>query len=138
MKNFILTSIFLLGISLITNAQYVVKSEVQAETVPSKVKTNLNQKFPEAKVLNWYKIGATTYEVLVKNGKQTELVVFDWEGRVGEELILVKSKEFPKDQKDALTKKYKDLKITHVFKVRGTNQFVVEGDNNGKVYQIKP
>jgi hypothetical protein len=138
MKNLIFISLFILGLAFMAKSQYVVKSQINEESVPGKVKNNFNAKFPDAKVINWYKIGATTYEAHIKNGKQTELVVFDWEGRVGEELIQVKSKEFPKDKKTALEEKYKDLKITHVFKVKGTNNFVVEGENNGKIYQIKP
>jgi len=138
MKNLTLSLLFVLTISTIAQAQYVVKSEIEESQVPGKVKNNFNEKFPDVKVLDWYKVGAATYEVLIKNGKQTELVVFDWEGRIGEELILVKSKEFPKAKKEAILKKYKDLKITHVFKEKTTGEIVVEGDNNGKTYQIKP
>ncbi len=117
-------------------AQYETKTEWEAIDVPQKVKTNFNKKYPDAKVKSWYKVGSATYEVLIKNGKKTELIIFDWEGRVGEELLLVKSKELPKDKKKMLQEKYKDLKITHVFRNVENKSMVIEGLNKGAVYQI--
>lgn len=117
-------------------AQYVTKTEWEAIDVPQKVKTNFNKKYPDTKVKSWYKVGSATYEVLIKNGKNTELIIFDWEGRVGEKLLLVKSKELPKDKKKMLQEKYKDLKITHVFRNVENKSMVIEGLNKGAVYQI--
>lgn len=118
-------------------AQFVVKSEVEVNQVPTKVNLTFQQKFSEAKIYNWYKVGATTYEVYIKNGKSKELVIFDWEGRVGEELIEVKLKEVPKEEILKINNKYKNLKIKRAFKSKQSGKYVIEGDNEGKIYQIQ-
>ena len=133
MKNLIFTTLFILGIAFMAKSQYVVKSQINEESVPGKVKSNFNTKFPDAKVLNWYKIGATTYEALIKNGKQTELVVFDWEGRVGEELIQVKGKEFEKKSPTSIAPyaRERSLRTSSIKKAAGL--WITQMDRSQKI-----
>lgn len=140
MKNLILLQlngilIFLFS-SFLLSAQYVSKTEIEGPRVPTVVTKSFEKNYPDAKVGQWYKVGATTYEVYIKHEKSKKLIIFDWQGRVGEELVEVKKKTLTDTQKEKLFSKYKDLKIKSVFKNPTNNKMVVEGENRGELVQI--
>lgn len=125
-------------LSTIGYSQFIQKSEITIDRLPNKVLKGFNAKYGDAKMGQWYKIGATTYEVIVKHEKQTKLITLDWEGVVHDELVKVKTGDLPKEKKVKLLKKYKDLKIKAVYQdLAHPNVFIVEGDNNGKIIQVK-
>lgn len=119
-------------------SQFVEKSVIVYNQVPGKVQASFTDEFKDAKVFEWHKVGATTYDVVLKHQKTHYLVTYDWEGRKSGQYIKVKTGSLSKKQKESLKKKYEGLKIIAVYQYdKANNTFIVEGEVKGKLSQFK-